>query len=141
MITLEVRRAIRATPQRLFEAWTQPALLRQWWGPKGVACIDAQIDLRVGGAYRIANRFPDNRVLWIAGEFEQIEPPSLLVYTWRVEPQTTSERVTVRFEPRGEVTDVVVRHECIADTSARDQHERGWLDCLEGLEALVTSRP
>jgi Activator of Hsp90 ATPase homolog 1-like protein len=49
--------------------------------------------------------------------------------------------VTVRFEPRGEVTDVVVRHERIADTSARDQHERGWLDCLDGLEALVTSLP
>lgn len=138
MITLEVRKTIRATPQQLFDAWTQPAILRQWWGPKGVTCIDVQMDLRVGGSYRIANRFQDGRVIWIAGEFEQIESPSLLVYTWRVEPQTTSERVTVRFERRGGATDVIVLHERIAEEAARDQHERGWRDCLVSLQALLT---
>jgi uncharacterized protein YndB with AHSA1/START domain len=96
MITLEVRKTIRATPQRLFDAWTQPAMLREWWGPKGVQCIEAEIDLRVGGRYRIANRFPDDRVIWIASEFEPIEPPSILVYSWRVEPETTSERLRNR---------------------------------------------
>jgi len=34
----------------------QPAQLKQWWGPESVVCVDAQIDLRVGGRYRIANR-------------------------------------------------------------------------------------
>jgi uncharacterized protein YndB with AHSA1/START domain len=138
MITLEVRKAIRATPQQLFDAWTQPSILRQWWGPKGMTCIDAQIDLRIGGGYRIANRFEDGRVIWIVGEFEQIEPPSLLVYTWRVEPQTTPERVTVRFERRGGETDVSVLHERIAEEVAREQHERGWHDCLDGLQTYVT---
>jgi len=137
MITLEVRRLIRATPQQLFDAWTQPARLRQWWGPTGVECVDAEVDLRVGGRYRIANRFPDTRVIWIVGEFEQIEPPSLLVYTWRIEPQTSSERVTVRFERQADATEVIVLHERIADRMARDQHEHGWRDCLDGLEALV----
>jgi uncharacterized protein YndB with AHSA1/START domain len=67
MITLVVRRTIRATPERLFEAWTEPAQLRRWWGPQDVECLDAQVDLRVGGQYRIANRFPDGRIVWIAG--------------------------------------------------------------------------
>ena len=138
MITLEVRKTIRATPQQLFDAWTQPSILRRWWGPKGMTCIAAQIDLRIGGGYRIANRFEDGRVIWIAGEFEQIDPPSLLVYTWRVDTQTTPERVTVRFERRGGATDVIVRHERIAEEAAREQHERGWHDCLDGLEALMT---
>jgi uncharacterized protein YndB with AHSA1/START domain len=138
MITLEVRKTIRATPQRLFDAWTQPAMLREWWGPKGVKCIEAEVDLRVGGRYRIANRFPDDRVIWIAGEFERIEPPSILVYSWRVEPETMSERVTVRFERRRDATEVIVVHERIAERAARDQHEHGWQDCLDGLEALVS---
>jgi uncharacterized protein YndB with AHSA1/START domain len=138
MITLEVRKTIRATPEQLFEAWTRPSILRQWWGPKGMTCIDAQIDLRIGGAYRIANRFEDGRVVWIAGEFERIEPPSLLVYTWRVDSQTTPERVTVRFQLRGGATDVIVLHERIAEEAAREQHKRGWHDCLEGLQAFVT---
>ena len=142
MITLVVRRTIRASPERLFDAWTQPAHLLKWWGPAGVECLDAQVDARVGGQYRIANRLPDGRVLWIAGEFERVEPPSLLVYTWRVEPQETAERVTVRFDRRDNATDVVIVHERIADPATRDMHERGWRECLEGLEAfLVTPAP
>jgi uncharacterized protein YndB with AHSA1/START domain len=58
-------------------------------------------DLRVGGSYRIANRMPDGSTLWIAGEFELIEPPSRLMYTWRLEiPEASTERVSVSFVPR-----------------------------------------
>ena len=136
MTTLIVRRTIRATPERLFDAWTQPAQLRQWWGPQGVECVDAQVDLRIGGEYRISNRFPDGRVVWIAGEFERIEPPDVLAYTWRVEPQTGSELVTVRFERRGDSTEVIVIHERIGDERTRGVHERGWRDCLDRLAAF-----
>ena len=139
MIRLVVRKTIRATPERLFEAWTQPAQLRRWWGPQDVECVDAQIDLRVGGQYRIANRFSDGRVVWITGQFELIEPPERLVYTWGVEPQTVSERVTVQFERHRDDTDVVVVHERIADRRLRDVHEKGWRECLEGLSKFTVS--
>ena len=134
MITLLVRKWIRASPERLFEAWTQPAQLRQWWGPKDVECIHADVDAHVGGQYRIGNRFPDGQVVWIRGEFERVEPPHLLVYTWHVEPQEIGERVTVQFEHRDSGTEVVVTHEKIATQDARDAHERGWRGCLDGLE-------
>jgi uncharacterized protein YndB with AHSA1/START domain len=136
MMRLVVRKTIRATPERLFDAWTRPAQLKHWWGPQDVECVDAHVDLRIGGEYRIANRFPDGRVVWITGEFERIEPPNTLVYTWRVEPQTESEHVTVRFERRGGSTEVVVIHERIGDERTRDVHERGWCDCLDGLAAF-----
>jgi len=119
---LVVRRRIRATPERLFAAWTEPSQLRQWWGPRGVDCIDATIDLRVGGRYSVANRFPDGRVVWISGEFEVIEPPHRLEYTWRMESQTTSERVTVRFERDGDATEVIVTHERIPDERTSEMH-------------------
>src|SRR5262249_59801756 len=96
MITLVVRKTIRATPERLFDAWTQPTQLRQWWGPDDAECADAQVDLRVGGQYRIANRFRDGRVVWITGEFEVIGPPQRLDYTWRVEPQTARKHHPLR---------------------------------------------
>jgi uncharacterized protein YndB with AHSA1/START domain len=131
---LIVRRMVRAGPERVFDAWTQPKHLRNWWGPKSVECIDAEVDLRVGGRYRIANEFPDGKVLWISGEFEAIEPPYRLVYTWRVgSVADLDERVTVTFEPRGEETEVVVMHERIATPAMRDMHEQGWLGCLDGL--------
>jgi len=57
-LTLVVRRTIGASPERVFDAWTKPERLRLWWGPRGVTCTAAEVDLRVGGRYRIANQFP-----------------------------------------------------------------------------------
>ena len=141
-VTLIVRRTIRASTERLFDAWTQPEQLKKWWGPASVECIDAKVDLRVGGRYRIANQFPDGKVLWIAGEFESIDRPKRLVYTWHLEStEGPTERVTVTFEARGSETEVVVTHERIATKAARDMHEQGWLGCLDGLVEFIASAP
>lgn len=138
MVTLVVRKTIRATAERLFAAWTISEQLKQWWGPQGVKCVEAEVDLRHGGRYRIANQLPDGKILWIAGEFEVIEPPHKLVYTWRIEPETKiSERVTVQFEPRGEHTEVIVTHERISSEELREMHQQGWRGCLEGLAKFV----
>ena len=138
LLSLVAKRTIRATPDQLFAAWTQPSQLKAWWGPAGVQCTDAQVDLRVGGTYRMANRFPDGRIVWISGEFEVIEPPHRLVYTWRLDSlESGSERVTVQFKPQGEFTEVVVVHERITDDDARRGHKQGWVACLEGLEEYM----
>jgi uncharacterized protein YndB with AHSA1/START domain len=132
--TLVVRKAIRASPERLFAAWTEPEQLRAWWGPEGIVCVAADVDLRRGGRYRIGNRLPDQRVLWIVGEFEVVEPPHKLVYTWRLEGiSETEERVTVEFESRGTTTEVIVTHERIPNRELRNQHQQGWEGCLSGL--------
>ncbi len=136
--TLVVRRQIKATPERLFAAWTRPELLMCWWGPEGVACPDAEIDLRVGGCYRIANRFPDGNLVWIAGVFEEIEAPHRLVYTWKLESQSgPAERVTVSFIAQGALTEVEVTHERIPNEAARTSHERGWAGCLDSLVTYI----
>jgi len=132
--TLVVRRRINATGEKLFAAWTRPELVVRWWGPQGVACPAAEIDLRVGGSYRIANQFPDGKVLWIAGTFEIIEPPLRLTYTWKLESMNArTERVTVCFEAHGTATEVIVTHEEICDEATRTSHERGWTGCLDSL--------
>lgn len=136
MKALEVRRLIPARPERLFEAWTTPAQLERWWGPRGVRCTRAEVDPRVGGVYRIGNELPDGRVVHIAGEFLVFEPPRRLVYTWQLEGGA-QERVTVRFEPRDGGTEVVVVHEQIGGERERDEHERGWEGCLDGLAAFA----
>jgi uncharacterized protein YndB with AHSA1/START domain len=132
-VVLVVRKLIRASPERLFDAWTQPTHLKQWWGPPSVTCIDAEIDLRVGGRYRIANQFTDGKVLWISGEFELIERPHRLAYTWRTAAEGAAERVVVTFEPKGQHSLVIVTHQRIPKAATRDQHEQGWRGCLDGL--------
>jgi uncharacterized protein YndB with AHSA1/START domain len=136
-VTLVVRKTIRATAERLFDAWTEPQQLKKWWGPQSVICVDAEVDLRVGGQYRIANQFPDGKVLWISGEFEVIQRPTRLVYTWRLGGDASPERVDVAFEARGPCTEIIVTHERIPNVTIRDRHEQGWLGCLEGLANFV----
>jgi uncharacterized protein YndB with AHSA1/START domain len=57
-LALVVRRQITASPQHLFTAWTDEQEFVRWLGPRGVVCENAQIDLRIGSAYRIANACP-----------------------------------------------------------------------------------
>lgn len=133
-VVLVVRRTIQAPAERLFRAWTEPAQLLQWWGPTTARCSAAELDLRVGGKYRLANTFPDGRVVFIIGVFERISPPRELVYTWRLEGVgDQDERVTVRFSGRGESTEVVITHERIATPQMREGHAQGWEGCLDGL--------
>ena len=137
-VSLIVRRTIYAAVERVFEAWTRPAHLKKWWGPASVHCPHAEIDLRVGGCYRIANQFPDGKLVWIVGEFELVAPPHKLVYTWRLDPDShVSERVTVRFEPRDGATEVIIVHDRIPNKAMRDLHEQGWNGCLDGLAEFL----
>jgi uncharacterized protein YndB with AHSA1/START domain len=96
-VTLVTKRTIRASAKCLFDAWTRPEQLVAWWGPRPVTCRAAEIDLRVGGRYRIVNALPDGATRAIEGTFEIIEPERKLVYTWRAGEDQAS-RVTVLFE-------------------------------------------
>lgn len=132
--SLKVERIVPASPDHVFQAWTDAEILKKWWGPKDVKCLSARIDLRVGGQYRIANELPDRTVLWISGEFEVIDRPHLLVYTWIVENTSPNiERVRIRFEPIALGTKVVLTHELIATKAISEQHRHGWIGCLDGL--------
>ena len=133
-LSLVVRRKILAPAKIVFDAWVEPEHLRNWWGPEDVICNSAEVDLRVGGAYRIANQFADGRTVWISGAFERITPPTELIYSWIVEDVTaTPERVTVRFDAVGGATEVTIIHDRIIDDKIRASHESGWQGCLAGL--------
>jgi uncharacterized protein YndB with AHSA1/START domain len=136
-ITLVVRRTIRAPAERIFDAWTRPEHLRAWWGPRPVTCSAAEVDLRVGGHYRIDNALPDGTTLSIHGSFRAIDRPRKLVYTWRMGAEALESLVTVRFEPDGDATDVTIVHEQVATDETRDSHEKGWNGCLDGLAAFL----
>jgi uncharacterized protein YndB with AHSA1/START domain len=138
-VTLIVRKTIRATPERLFDAWTRPEELKQWWGPQSVTCIDAKVQPEVGGSYQIANQFPNGDVVWITGEYEIVDRPHRLVYTWRIGTSPgPPERVTVTFDRRGADTEVTITHERIPSQPVRDVHEQGWLGCLDGLAVYLS---
>ena len=135
---LTINRIIRAPRERVFAAWTDPEALKQWWGPGPVVCPEAHVDLREGGAYRIANRQEDGSITWIEGTFERVRAPEELVYTWNVSILSGGPTlVRVRFLPHPSGTEIVLTHERFAVEAVRDMHGEGWNGCLDKLEAFL----
>ena len=136
---LQFSKLVRAPRERVFAAWTQPELLKQWWGPEGVSCPEAHVDLRAGGKYRLANLQPDGQIIWIVGTFEDVNPPEKLVYNWSIEAMgVASTLVTVLFNEHPEGTELVLTHERFNAAPVRDMHLQGWGGCVAKLETLLS---
>lgn len=133
---LEVRRLIRASPQRVFAAWTTPAELTAWHAPGPLVVSAAAIDLRPGGRYRIHMRAPDGRELCVGGVYLEVEAPRRVVYTWAWEGQDMPDSVvTVEFHARGAGTEVVLRHAGLRDVNQRAEHASGWTGIFDKFTA------
>jgi uncharacterized protein YndB with AHSA1/START domain len=133
---IEVSRVVAVAPTVAFEAWTGPAHIRRWWQPHGLRASLVEVDLRAGGTYRIGMDSPDGQTVYVRGVFRAVDPPSRLAYTWKWEngefASVPESLVTVEFRPIAEGTEVIVRHEALAD-EAGPAHEKGWADCLDAL--------
>jgi uncharacterized protein YndB with AHSA1/START domain len=137
---LQLKRSFAASREKVFNAWTIPSEIKQWFGPEGCRVIDAQVDLRVGGKYRFQVSSPTNEKMSVHGEYREISPPAKLVYTWQWEDDPAWENltsiVTVEFIEQNERTEIQLRHEKFPSIESRDNHEQGWSSTLEKLSKL-----
>jgi uncharacterized protein YndB with AHSA1/START domain len=78
---LTLTRVFNAPRELVFEAWTSRAHLQQWWGPHMFTNPVCEVDLRVGGAWRIVMRGPDGTDYVSHGVYTEIVPPERLVFT------------------------------------------------------------
>lgn len=144
--SLQVSRIIAADAETLFQAWTDPNVLRDWWRQEGEgwAFAGAYIDLRVGGRYRLAMTAPDGKRHVAAGVYRELQRPLRLVFTWDWEDPATrvgDTLVTVEFKSVGDRrTEVVVKHERFADVTKLGRHERGWMELLRLIERFIHSQ-
>ena len=131
---------VQALPARVFEAMTDPEQVAKWWGPQGFTCPEVTLDLRVGGAYRIAMQPPDGELFHLTGKYVEIEPPSRLAYTFRWEPPDPDDRENVAriaLRERDGATEVALTHGPFATEARRELHKSGWTDTLVRLASHV----
>ena len=134
--TLHLRRTFHAPREKVFRAWTDPEELKHWWGPEGYATPTAEVELRVGGRYRLGMRkLPDGEIFYLAGTYREVRRPEKLVYTWRweAEPEMGEALVAVEFHDVEKATEVVLAHEFFPNQEVRDDHNKGWNSCLDRL--------
>lgn len=145
---VEQSRLIRASAARVYAAWTNPSILKQWFGPENMFCPTASVDLRVGGEYRIdvhpSPSAPDPNATESAGRassahgvYTRLEPNRLLQFTWIPSWNPGEESlVTVTLHEAEGGTEVNIRHEQI-DPAGCQGYERGWSGSLLKLAAAL----
>lgn len=137
---IEVRRTFRASAERVFEAFANPALLREWSAPGEHRNERIEVDFRVGGRYRREMRFPDGSRHVLSGTYREIDPPRRLVYTYVWETLPVGETVVeIELTPRGNETELRLVHSGFDDATFAADHQRGWNDCFARLARVCDS--
>jgi len=138
---LKLERIYPVAPEKVWRAWTDPQALRRWWGPPNEPVSLAELDVRVGGRFRIVFGGKDGKEHECAGVYKEVVPNRRLAFTWSW-PRTTPERVslvTILFNASAGGTELVLKHEQFFDDTARDGHNRGWTVALEKLGVFLGS--
>lgn len=131
-----VKRVIKADPERVFEAFTKPEIMNQWFYGMEEGTAEVSNTLEVGGGFSINMRSGDGTEYMHTGEYREIVPHEKLVFTWNSNFAKDTV-VTVSFRPVPDGTEVTIVHELLT-VSEREPHRRGWTVCLGNLGRLFT---
>jgi len=139
--TIHLERRIAAPPETVFAYFTDPDRYRQWQG------TEAELDPRPGGTFRVRMTGLSGHVA--SGVFEEVEPPTRVLFTWGweagealSEDQTSiapgASRVEVVLVPDGEGTILRLRHSGLPSESSCRLHDWGWDFSLDRLAVVTT---
>jgi uncharacterized protein YndB with AHSA1/START domain len=137
--TLVIERVFKASPERVFRAWTDPAVLVTWWGPEGFTTPEFAFDLRTGGAWRTVMRSPDGTPHPVSGIYRAIDPPKRLVITWAWEEDGKrghETEIEVTFVAIESGTRMRLVQRLFQSPAVRDRHQDGWTRSFDKLERL-----
>jgi uncharacterized protein YndB with AHSA1/START domain len=155
-----ITRTFNAPRALVWKAWTDRDALMQWFGPKGVKIVKAELDLRAGGVFHYAMQQPNGAIIWGKWTFLEIKPPEKLVVITSfsdehggvtrhpLAPNWPAETLsTTTFSEAGGSTTIALRwsaynaseEEAKLFAAARDGMNQGWGGTMEQLEDYLAS--
>lgn len=138
---LEMKRVFQAPVERVFRAWTDPEKMNRWLFPDPRMHAVCQVDLRVGGAYEIQMHSDESSPHVVNGVYKEIVPNKKLSFTWRWkgEGEEMESFVTLTFHSLSPAdTELTLKHERFYNKEETESHAKGWIGCLEQLEAFLS---
>ena len=113
--------------------------MSRWLAPTDAyTTIVHELDLRVGGRFRIEMRHTGGAQNIAVGAYREISPPERLAFTWRWEGHEMPDTlVSLQFLDRGAETEVVLTHTGLPSEESRAKHQEGWFGCLDRLVVRV----
>ena len=147
-----ITRTLDANRALVWKTWTDPELIKLWWGPVDYSCPVATNDLRVGGKYLYSMKTPEGQMTWSGGTFKEINKPSKIVATdsfmdesgniispeiYGMSPDfPTILTVTVTFDDLGDQTRLTLHHSSFPEDMV-EPCTQGWNETLDKLEAAL----
>ena len=127
-----IRRTFAASPQQVFDAWTDPAQFAVWFGTKGTLVTDVVMDVRVGGEWAAMMIIgTDSTIAW-SGTFVELDPPLRLVLTLQDRPGPEHEVCTVELSAVDDGTQMLFTQ------VGGHMDEAGYARAKEGWEAFFS---
>lgn len=141
-LSREITRLIKAPRDRVYAAWTDPAQLKQWFGPATVQTDSLLADARVGGEFRWDLTNCDGEKMTVRGEYRELQLNKKIVFTWQWQDDENWEEhvsvVTVELTDRNGDTELRLTHEQLPSEESRDRHGEGWNSVLDKLVAFFS---
>ena len=142
--SLQIKRFINAPRSRVYAAWTDPAQLKEWWGPESVRTRNFVAEARVGGKYRWDLINQADEEMSVFGEYRELVPEKKIVFTWKWDDDEVWENrdsiVTVELSDRDGGTELLLKHEQLPSEESRDRHNEGWNSVLDRLEKFFSKQ-
>ena len=135
-LVLELTCSLDASRERIFSALTDPVELVTWWGPSGFTTPEIELDLVVGGSYRLGMQPPEGELFHLAGEFLEIDPPTRLAYSFRWEEPDPDDRETLvrlSLDAVDDLTRLSLWQGTFTTEARLALHRGGWTDSLQRL--------
>ena len=136
---VRLTRRLPASPEKVFDAWTDGESMGEWLHPSTVNRVNADLDVKVGGDFHIVMS-DETAKHDHHGTYLAVERPSRLAFTWS-SPGTREQetRLTVELAPDGDGTELVLTHEQLPDLESAHKHTAGWLAILDRLSARLSN--
>lgn len=137
--TLKIIRRFKASPERVFAAFTSVEAMKLWLGPGPCGVVSGQGDFRVGGSYKLQMSTPHGPAE-LTGTYHEIKPSTRLVFTWKWDDADAPETVvTVVLTAVGNETEMVLTHTGFASGESKNNHNKGWTGSFEKLDTHLAS--
>lgn len=143
--SVDIVRVFDAPRALVWQAWTDPKMMAQWFGPRGFTSTVPELDARAGGALRIVMHGPDGNDYPMKGVFIEVTPPERLVFSniaidndgnHLLEGETT-----VTFAEQGGKTTMMLKSRAVGRVPIAVQMlagmNAGWTQSIDKLGELV----
>lgn len=129
-------RVFDAPRELVFKAWTDPELIPRWWGPRGFTTTVHEMDVRVGGLWRLTMHGPDGVDYPNRSVYVDVRPPERLAYTHFADEEGTRVHfeMTATFEERDGKTHLTME---MLFPSAAEREEAAKFGAVEGAQQTL----